>query len=230
MDRKIDFFPLWIAGSFSVYRRFWSGIHGVARFAAQRIRLTLFYGDQKIIHRKIQFEQREIRLQIEPQFGRRSVQDVVRRNGRFGSTVKSDHLSPFKPNHIKGQFLARRAPVRLRLQERFEAIPEVAKGERFRGILGQIGGRHFHEPLLPDHGAKSRIVIIKTIQDAKPILPIVDLQALKGTQAIIRLDKLRRHLLHGRAIGPSLLHSPIRIQRAKESSSHHTLQLLQLRA
>jgi hypothetical protein len=40
-------------------------VHCVTRFTAQDIRLTLFYSNQEIVDREVQFQQREIGLQAQ---------------------------------------------------------------------------------------------------------------------------------------------------------------------
>ena len=77
----------------------------VARFTAQHGGFAFFHGEQELVHLVIQFEQREIRLQTEPQFVRPRVQDVVGRDRGLCLVVKGDDLRPFEAHHVERQFL-----------------------------------------------------------------------------------------------------------------------------
>src|SRR5260370_6825093 len=96
-------------------------------------------------------------------------------------------------------------------------------------VAGQVRCEQFHEFPFPSDGAETRVIVPKAVKNAEPVLAIVDLQSLEGTEPIVRLDELRRDVVHAAAIGPMLLHPPLRREWTEQRGGHNALQLAQFR-
>ena len=57
-------------------------------------------------------------------------------------------------------------------------------------MLSQIATRDLVEALAPNHCAKSGEIFAERIENAEPVLAIVDLQPLEAGETAIRLDEL----------------------------------------
>src|SRR5215472_8463430 len=96
-------------------------------------------------------------------------------------------------------------------------------------VARQVRCDQFHEFPFPDDGAETRVIVPKAVKNAEPVLAIVNLEPLKRAEAIVWLDELRRDVVHAAAIGPMLLHSPLRREWTEQRGGHNALQLAQLR-
>src|SRR5260370_26962091 len=120
-------------------------------------------------------EQRKIRLQAEPQFCRRGIKDIIWRNLRFGWTVECDYLCPFETHHVERQLLSRRCPVRLFPEKLFEPVAKIAQGVRIGRVTCQVCCDQLYELPFPDDCSQTWIVVIEAIENAEPVLAVVDL-------------------------------------------------------
>ena len=77
------------------------------------------------------------------------------------------------------------------------------------------------------HRQQAGIVFIETIEQPKPILPVVNFEPFKRTQPIIGLDELGGSGAHIVALG-AILHPPRRRERAKDGAGHRSLQVEQI--
>src|SRR6516164_5588628 len=124
--------------------------------------------------------------------------------------------------------MMRSTPIRFLTQELFETVSEVAKRIGIRRITRQVGPRKLQELAFANYRAKPGIIVVKAVEDAKPVLTIVDFKPFKGAQSIVRLNKLRSDLGHTCTICPAFLHPPLRRERPKQGTGHDALQLPQL--
>jgi hypothetical protein len=67
----------------------------------------------------------------------------------------------------------------------FELRAEVAHGEGARGAIAQIGFREDIEAAVTQDGAEARKILGEAVQNAEPVLAIVDFEALERREPVV---------------------------------------------
>ena len=114
--------------------------------------------------------------------------------------------------------------IRPLFQECFESAAKIAKGEATGRISIEIFDGQSIEFGLPKHGLQSAVIVVKTIDQSKPVLAIVDFDAVETGQSIVGLDEFGDHVGGGAAIDPGLLHLAAGAQSAHDRRPGATLQ------
>jgi hypothetical protein len=137
-------------------------------------------------------------------------------------------LIPFETNHIEGQFLAGRRPVRFLEEERLQAAPKITQGKRIRGISFKVGDREFQKFPLSQDRQETRIVVVEAIEKAKPILAVVNFKPRKRVEPGVRFDEPRGLRPEVAPITRLGLHSPARGKRPEDRAGHRSLEIDQV--
>ena len=136
--------------------------------------------------------------------------------------------APFERRHVLGHLDTRAAPLGLLAQHLGQVIAEVSERERARGMGGQVGTDEFAEAALSHHGVEAGEIIVEAVDQAKPILAVIDFDPFETAQAIVGLDESSRDFLGESAVGPLALGSPIIAQGAHDDAGGETLEVFEL--
>ena len=109
-------------------------------------------------------------------------------NRRLGGGVKGFDFRPFEADHIESELEAARGVARMFCEPGFEARAEVAHGEGARGAIDEVVLGEGVEAAIAEDGAETGKIVGKGVENAEPVLAIVDFEALEGSEAIIGLD------------------------------------------
>lgn len=200
-------------------------LHGIAGDFRWRIASD---GEQQIVDGIVEIEKANIGLQAETKFrGISSEKDRSRDRG-LGGAVESFDFSPFEANHVDGELTAIASGVLA--EPGLETRTEVAHGERARGAVAEIVLRDLVEAAIAEDRAKAGEIVGEGVEDAEPVLPIVDFEAFEGSKAIVGLDDFVGDSGERTAVGVDTAHAIGRCERghdrvgdvALESGKIHT--------
>ena len=110
-----------------------------------------------------------------------------------------------------------------RAQPRFKPCAQIPQRERARRALREVGSAHVFESLLAENGAQAREVLSHAAENAKPILPIVDLEAFEGSETVVRLDVPGRVGAHAPSARRGTPHAFRRCERLHDGASNGPL-------
>src|SRR5271155_3466452 len=85
------------------------------------------------------------------------------------------------------------------------------------------------EPLefaVAENGAQAGIIVVKTIADAEPVLTIVNLEPLEGSQPVVWFDETFRDFFCRTTVNPFALHRVAATERTHDRAGHEPLQLV----
>jgi hypothetical protein len=198
----------------------------ITRLGAER-GVTVFEREGEFIHRVGAFHDCEIRLQRHAQLGA-GIQDIILREDGERRPVECHHLRPLETRHVVDQRGARGREDGLIQNELRQPAAEIAQGKRGRGILREKGRGQLHEAPAAEDRAHAGIIVVQTIQHAKPIRFRVNLQPLHGTQPACRLHEIRRNTGRRATLLPPGLQPATGGERAEERLAHHALELAQI--
>ena len=130
---------------------------------AHRARLNTAFAQfaHQFVHRIFQFEQCQIRLELEIHPAGSHSGNFFRLDGRLFRAVKSFDARPFQTHHFRCQALVRRNRLRMALHERFQVLAQIAQVPRSRAALGQIRERELVKFALSEHRAQPAEVLGK---------------------------------------------------------------------
>jgi hypothetical protein len=89
----------------------------------------------------------------------------------------------------------------------FEARAEVAHGEGARGAVGEIVLRQFVEAAIAEDRAKAGEIVRESVEDAEPVLAIVDFEALERSEAVVGFDDFIGDRSERTAVGRDAAHA-----------------------
>ncbi len=206
---------------------FAAGIAARALLASPR-RAFFLEREGKIIHGIGAIEDGEIRLKRDAQ-ARAAIEHVVLGKRGQRRAVERDDLRPLEAGHFRGERGVAPGHLGVVADELRQAAAEIAQREGGGGKLGEEGGRQFHEPAHAQDGAHAGIIVVKAIENAKPIGAGVNLEALDGGEPVVRLHEIRGHARHRAAVAPARLQSIASRERAEKRPGHDALEFAQVR-
>jgi hypothetical protein len=162
--------------------------HGVAGNVGTGIVLD---GEEKVVDGKVKVEQANERLKLEAKLGGICALQRIKTHRRLGGGIESFDLRPFQANHVESELLAVAGITSMFAKPGFEARAEIAHGERTRRAIDEIGFGKSIEAAVAENGAKTRKVIGEAVENAEPVLPIVDFEALERAETVVRPDDAR---------------------------------------
>ena len=111
-------------------------------------------GDQVVIERIAQLEERDIGLETEMDFSGRPALQILHCHRGLRLVVKGLDVRPFQASQVQSQLTVRRGQARLGLDEGDEATAKIAQiGETAGGILRQVGHGELVELALAEDSA-----------------------------------------------------------------------------
>ena len=105
-----------------------------------------------------------------------------------------------------------------------QMIAQVAHRERFRRMGRQISHAQFSNRRRPS-SAKTGIIVPQAIEQPKPVLPVIDRDAIDAGEAVVGLDEFRRNLPHSPAVAEVHLRAAGGSQRVADAGESQTLKI-----
>ena len=166
-----------------------------------------------------------MRLQNQLQI-RSHLQQVFRTEGALRCCIEGLDVRPFQARDVQRQSLARGNVLRMRAQPGRQAAAEIAQGITARRTCGQICLGEPLETARAHHRPQTGEIAGQRIQNAEPILPVVDFEPLEGSKPVIGLDEILGFRVHRATAAIPGLHAVVRRERCEDRSGHAPLNLL----
>ena len=201
---------------------------GVAGFAAKA---AFFQADEVLVQRVAEVQEADVGLQGQTDLGGVFVfaEKIVNRERGEGAAVEGLDLGPFESNHVLGEMKAGAYQVWMFVDEGGQMPAEVAHCERTRWMSGQIFLGEFIEFQSAEDRTQAGEIIVKRIDQAKPILAVVDFDAFEAGEAVVGFDEFGGDLAHVAVVGPFSLHAPLMRKRAHDDRAGEALQFFVVR-
>ena len=167
----------------------------------------VFDGEEEIVDRIVEIEETYIRLQAEAEFCGIGGDESGGRYGRQGGAIEGFDFGPFETDHIDSELHAAGGIARMFAEPGFEAEANVAHGERARRAIGEVMLRELIEAAIAENGAKAGKIVGEAVEDAEPILTIVDFETFEGREAIVGFDDFVGDAGERTAIGSDAAHA-----------------------
>jgi len=163
--------------------------------------LTLFHGvagdfeggiapdrEEQVVHGIMQIEKVNVGLQAKTKFGGIGANENRGGDRRFGGAVEGFDLGPFEANHVDSELVTACSVARVFAEPGYEAGAEVAHGEGTRGAVGEVVLGEPIKTTITENRAQAGEIVGEGVEDAEPVLAIVDFEALEGGEAVVGLD------------------------------------------
>ena len=192
--------------------------------------LRLLQRDEEIIHRIPQGKDAQIRLKLEPQFTGWRVQDFVGVIGGFERPSKATTWAHSKRTMSSASASRGALHCGSSLRNCSKPRAEVAQTQRNRtDSASRYAVANFRNFRSSKHCTQAGIVVVEAVEQAKPILTIVNFQPLKGTQPIVRLDEFGGLGTQvSRPSSSALCMRQRAVERAEDRARHRPLQIEQV--
>ncbi len=195
------------------------------------------HGNHEVRNIELQGYGTHDRLQAQIDF---SITEILRSEGRELRRIKSLNVGPLQGGNV-GQELQwmRQAgtPIVILLwslacfafKPRCKPIAEVAQGEAARWMLLKVALGETAKDAVSYQSCQRRKVLSQRIQQAEPVLPVIDFQPFQAAELVARRDNAL-DLFTEPVITDVAHHAEIPRQRTHNCRCHPMLQLLQLHA
>src|SRR5450631_1325151 len=154
-----------------------------ASFAGLALLVVVEVEDQ-IVGRVVEGNEAQVRLQREARSGVES-DDLIESERRAICVIKGFNKCPLYAGYVNGEAVATASKTRIRSEPLRQLRAKITQRERTARMCGEISNRQALKRAGTNDREECGKVLEQGSENAKPILAVVDFEAIKGGQATV---------------------------------------------
>lgn len=146
--------------------------------------------DDDVVDGVTEHEQGGVGLEVEAEGLGRGGGKLAGGDGAALGGVEGVGLGLLQPGHVERDGLVRRGVGGGFRNEGGEALAEVAQVGRGGGVFREVGDEEPVKAGLAEEGAEAGVILIEAVEEAEPVLAVVDFEPFEGGEAVVGLDEI----------------------------------------